>query len=151
MRSTSGQNGFIVGNNAQANTNILNCYSTGDITGTNCGGITGTSAACDISNCFSLGNMLGYGTGGMTGYGTHSSASITNCYSTGNIQGSGSGGLCGSTCYRVIVRNSFTSGTIIGNQSGGLLGARAACTFSAGSSSAKEVKIYNSYAIVYDE
>ena len=147
MRSASGQNGFIVGNSAGNNTNIVNCYSTGDIVGGNSGGITGTSAACDISNCFSLGNISGSGTGGMTGYGTRESASITNCYSTGNIEGFGSGGLCGSTCERVIVRNSFTAGSIIGHQSGGLLGARAACTFSAGSSSAKEVKIYNSYAI----
>ena len=147
MNTGSQQLGFIVGTNSATDTEIINCYSTGDIRSRNSGGISGTSTSSDISNCFSTGNITGSGSGGLTGYGTRNTATITNCYSIGNISGSSSGGLCGSTTTNLTLRNSFTSGTIIGHKSGGLLGPRAACTFARGSLPTSYVEIYNSYAI----
>ena len=74
-----------------ANRNIENSYSIGDVYGystNNTGGFIGRCFA-DITNCYSHGNVTG-GTnvGGFYGGGSEYNGSLTNCYSTGFVSNS---------------------------------------------------------------
>ncbi|MCL2833857.1 MAG: hypothetical protein FWD78_11860 [Treponema sp.] len=74
------------------NGKIINCYSSGKITGTwfSTGGIAGEVINDSlISNCYSTGQITGYSnTGGIAGYlgdSVYAASMITNCYSTAEI------------------------------------------------------------------
>ena len=82
--------------------NIIDCYSTGNITD-NAGGICGAmsggiGSGINITNCYSIGNISG-NAGGIAASecsgSINSSFIITNCYSKGTISGN-SGGIAGS-------------------------------------------------------
>jgi hypothetical protein len=100
-----------LGLNTSRNCVISQCYSTGNITGNNAGGITGASvgfsdnalytASVDISNCYSLGTIAttcGGICGGWIGtaYTNKATILISNCYSYGTLTGTGAG-LVGAT------------------------------------------------------
>jgi len=81
---------------------IQNCYSTGNISNLDCGGIVGSFSAqtgnLQILNCYSTGSISGESTGGILGsYAGYTRGTIiaTNCYSSGNMSGQYSGGIFG--------------------------------------------------------
>ena len=86
--SSGGQNvGGILGQGANAATQIISCSNSGDITGTNnVGGIVGSSSATQIINAYNQGNIRGTtsGVGGISGN-MAAAGAITNAYNTGNI------------------------------------------------------------------
>jgi len=100
---------------------VLNCYSTGDVSGTgvNVGGLVGYSIG-SISNCYSTGSVSGYKVGGLVG---SNGGSISNCYSTGDISGDGEvGGLVGYNA-RGSISNCYSTRDVTGNEAvGGLVG-----------------------------
>ncbi|MCE5340065.1 MAG: PASTA domain-containing protein [Planctomycetaceae bacterium] len=103
---------------------ISNCYLTGTVSGTNrVGGLCGTNYHGSITNCYSTGNVSGKGAvGGLCG--EHYSGSSTNCYSTGNVSGTNSvGGLCGYNSSGSIA-NCYSTGNVSGSGDyiGGLCG-----------------------------
>jgi hypothetical protein len=115
------------------NNNIINCYSTGYITG-GCGGIVGSYAAdsggsLTINKCFSLG-FIDNEAGGIVGNNAANSGgtiTITNCYSFGEIGGTPSvngagGGIVGSFANQVNISNCYSLGQISGNYCGGIIG-----------------------------
>jgi hypothetical protein len=96
---------------------ILNCYSTGAISGNAVGGIAGLFNMGAISNCYTTGAISGFYTGGIAG--PINSGTISNCYTRGAISGNYAGGIEGiesssniSNCYSTgaISRPSFASG-----------------------------------------
>ena len=116
--------GGIVGTNT-ISAQITNCYSEGDILGTNSGGIIGSNAgisSVEIRNCYSRGNITGANAGGICGsLGVISgvyTVTITNCYSTGNISNGGSnfnGGICGLVVIgpvNLTISHCYTTGTV---------------------------------------
>jgi hypothetical protein len=121
-------------NNASGNI-IQNCYSTGNISNSNCGGIVGQYAGqlsggnILISDCSTSGAISGTSAGGIFGqsagysYGT---ATSTNCYTTGAISGERSGGIFGEYAgYRYGTASSInchTTGIISGEACGGIFG-----------------------------
>ena len=141
--TSSGRVGGICGKNSYVG-EILNCSSTGDISGWRAiGGICGEnfSAVGNIENCFSTGNIhsnsntsSGFGgTGGICGrlenYSSSSNANIVNCYSTGNVYcnlsktNSNVGGICGYSSGGNII-NCYAAGQVSGASSeiGGVCG-----------------------------
>jgi hypothetical protein len=67
---------------------IINCYSTGSISGDsgsqNIGGLVGYHYDGTITNCYSFANIFGYSyIGGLVG--RHDAGIISNCYSTGSV------------------------------------------------------------------
>lgn len=119
---TNSQCGGICGNYSYGT--IINCYSTGTIgISTKSSGICSDNCNCTIANCFSTGTIGSY-CGGICGIGT-SSCSVTNCYTTGSI-GDYAGGICRGD-YNTIdmpftVTNCYTNGTISGIYAGGICG-----------------------------
>ncbi len=113
---------------------IINCYSTGNISGDYTGGIFGISAGAysgnvSVINCYSTGNISGNCAGGIFGRqaGSYSgNASAINCYSTGEISNYGTGGIfgseAGSDSGNVSVVDSYSTGDINGQHSGGIFG-----------------------------
>ena len=120
---------------AQAyNTNIENCFSTGEISGENwVGGIVGLlwinqNSNVSIKDCFSIGDILAPNginayVGGIigitSGYDNTSIINIVNCYSKGNITGSLVGGIIGGGA-PTIITNCFSTGDITGDYTGGI-------------------------------
>jgi hypothetical protein len=119
---------------------IANCYSTGTISGTYCGGICGPHYGKSviggkfiIENCYSTGTISGNYSGGICGYyygyrGNGDTFTLKNCYSTGIISGDNSGGICGGD-YGVqaldgsyTIENCYSTGEISGSYSGGIMG-----------------------------
>jgi hypothetical protein len=99
---------------------ISNCFSTGEISGEECGGIAGKQNTGSISYCYSTGPISGMKAGGIAGRFNH--GSISNCYSTGPISGiEGAGGIVGRTNYANIT-NCFSTGEISGYEAGGIAG-----------------------------
>lgn len=103
---------------------ILNCYSTGSISGTTTvGGLVGFNDIGSISNSYSTSTVSGTGNyvGGLSGY--NYPGTITACYATGNVSGVEQvGGLVGEMDYAIII-NSYATGNVSGtNEVGGLVG-----------------------------
>ena len=113
--------GGLVGENRGT---VLNCYSTGDISGTGegVGGVMGFAVNGTVKNCFATGNVKGTRyVGGVAG--RHYMGVIKNCYSTGNISGTGDrvGGVVGY--FRGIAENCYATGSVEGhNYVGGVVG-----------------------------
>ena len=101
------------------NSQIKNCYATGDVTGTNyVGGLVGSSSS-SITNSYATGNTTGQGNyvGGLVGAGF----SITNSYATGDVTGANNcGGLTGYA--NSSIENSYATGDVSGGTRGGLVG-----------------------------
>jgi hypothetical protein len=97
---------------------VLNCCSTGVISGdVYIGGIVGSNAGV-ISSCYSKCNVSGMIVGGITG---QNDGTIKNCYSSSNVSGSQLGGLVGRN-YDTII-NCYSNGFVDGNSYiGGLCG-----------------------------
>jgi hypothetical protein len=98
---------------------ISNSFSTGDI-GANAGGIC--SGYINVINCYSTGNITGAGGGGIFSNGSGNTA--TNCYSLGTITASQAGGICGQGGNRCNVNNCYSSGDINNNGGGGGINGR---------------------------
>ncbi len=112
---------------------ILNCYSSGEISGIFAGGIIGSgggqdSGTCIITNCFSTGSISGANTGGICGpFAGFSSGNctISSCYSTGIISGENASGIAGygagdsGVC---TISYCYSTGTMSGNYTGGICG-----------------------------
>jgi hypothetical protein len=61
---------------------IVNCYATGNVEGSNVGGLVGNNLFGSITNCYAAGNVEGSG-GGLVGWDNTATANIggiTNCY-----------------------------------------------------------------------
>ena len=101
------------GNNTSQNNNILikKCFSNGNISGSNSGGICGSNCTGSISGCFSSGNISGSNSGGICG--SNCVGSISGCYSKGNINNNSSG-ISGYN-YSGIVSNCYSLGINSGN------------------------------------
>jgi len=131
---------------------ILNCYSTGDVSGTwnyvgglvginfgtvsnsyctgsvhgerDVGGLMGKNDNGIVLNCYSIGSISGYGfVGGLVGK-NDDDGSVSNCYSTSPVSGSGSiGGLVGSNEDDGSISNCYSIGDVNGYAAvGGLVG-----------------------------
>ncbi len=129
-----------------SNTNyIINCYSTGAISGQS-GGIVGANSIdnngfLNIISCYSEG-QIGSGTassaGGIIGALSNSAGSgilnIQECYSTGIIAGSFCGGIIGRYAgfngNTVNITNCYSFGILSGTSSGGIFGGNAGDTSS---------------------
>lgn len=106
---------------------LLNCYSTGSVSGSwRIGGLVGGNdgASGIITTCYSTASASGAGTevGGLAGY--CDNGTITNCYSNGDVSGTTDiGGLVGDN-YRASVTNCYATGSVAGSGSnvGGLVG-----------------------------
>jgi hypothetical protein len=111
--------GGLVGSNGGA---IINCYSTGNVSGTyqSFGGLVGCNGGT-INNCYSMCNVLGdWWVGGIAGW---NNGTISVCYSAGDISGDcWSGGLVGVN--DGTVSNSYSSANVLGRGYGvgGLVG-----------------------------
>ena len=110
---------------ASNNSEIINCFSKGTMTGAGCniGGLTASYSNTTISNCYSEVDLdiEGNEVGGLVGSG---SGEITNCYATGNVSGLKSvGGLIGGTGTTAITSNCYATGDVSGEKYvGGLIG-----------------------------
>jgi len=120
---------------------IENCYSTGDITRRDCGGIVGeslgyfmTGGSINIQNCYTTGNITGQGVGGIAGANlgldmSGGSIIIQNCYATVNISAENAGGIVSKNVgFRmsggsINIQNCYSTGEISGEASGGIAGA----------------------------
>ena len=111
--------GGICGSNMEG-VEIRNCYTTCNISGASCGGISGLNSNGTIINCYSIGEISGENAGGICGKNSGSDQiNITNCYSNGNISGSNSGGICGPcTSPTMFIVNCYSSGEITGSAIG---------------------------------
>jgi hypothetical protein len=101
------------------NGSIENCYSAGNVTGSNntVGGVAGYLLSSIVSGCYSAGNVTGAGNvGGVVG---GVSGSIENSYSTGNVTGTstGVGGVVGSVDSGII-QNCYSTGNVSGTSVG---------------------------------
>ncbi|MDR2970324.1 MAG: putative Ig domain-containing protein [Bacteroidales bacterium] len=93
--------GGVVGYSSSSN--ILNCYTTGNITGESSitgsvGGVVGQAGNNSmVTNCYSTGNVSGvYSVGGVVGL-LSTNSTVNNCYAIGNVSGTGViGGVVGS-------------------------------------------------------
>ena len=133
---------------------INSCYSTGDISGGEGGGIAGKNVGyqgtCTISNCYSTGFISGANCGGILGVGAanQGTCTINNCYSTGDISGLLSGGIAGGnagisgTC---IISNCYSTGNIINRYCGGIVGV--ACGAGSGISNCTITNCYSTGTI----
>ncbi len=115
--------GYYTGGLASYNRgNIINCSSTGTVSGSyNSGGLAGYNRG-SISNCCSTTSVSGSGTaGGLVGYNYY--GTISSCFSGSMVSGSYyAGGLVGEN-YRGPVTNCYSSGTVNGyGYIGGLIG-----------------------------
>jgi len=100
LSTTGNYLGGLVGGTSEGDTNISNCYSTGDIDGenTSCvGGLLGYGYSTTIKNCYSYGFVKGAtGVGGFAGL-IRNNSQISNSYTTGDVIGTGNyiGGFVG--------------------------------------------------------
>ena len=113
------------------NTDIVDCYSTADVTsgGNATGGLvayySGNSAAYPgaITNCHTTGKVEGNANiGSILGY-SHR-VTLTNCYATGAVKGTdGAGGIAGRAFNYTIIENTYSTGTVNGtNYTAGIAG-----------------------------
>jgi hypothetical protein len=105
------------------------CWNTGDIDGSNSGGIVGNNAFLDgkqlnINKCYSTGLINGENSGGLVGSNSGISSTnilITESYTTGNINGNSSGGIIGNFS-NFYIANCYTTRNISGVIAGGICG-----------------------------
>ena len=129
-------------------TNVLNCFSTGEI-GTSSGGIFGEYTGNQLStattgtrtsqiyalNCYSTGKINGSFAGGIFGASAGSTSNLRavmyaeNCYSTGEISGADAGGIYGAYAgqsalgsAQIYAKNCYSTGTIVVSTSGSIFG-----------------------------
>ena len=98
---------------------VSNCYSTGNVTGENSGGLVGKNEGT-INNSYFTGSAGGFaGIGGLVG---ENNGTVGNCYAQGSVDGfTVVGGLAGSN--DGTVSNSYSSGSAAGTwHVGGLVG-----------------------------
>jgi hypothetical protein len=127
-------------NNASGNI-IQNCYSTGNISNSSCGGIVGQYAGqlsggnLSISGCYTTGAISGNSAGGIFGLNAgynYGKANSANCYTTGVISGTSAGGVFGGgagyTYGTATSTNCYTTGAISGDLAGGIFGTAAGYT-----------------------
>lgn len=129
--------GYLI-RNQQFYFKVINCYSTGQISGGFGGGIAGGYAGygaggnCTITNCYTTGSItVDYAGGIAGGYAGSNSGlcTITNCYTTGDITVNGIqaggivGGYAGNTLGNCTITNCYTTGAIGGILAGGIDGA----------------------------
>jgi len=121
LRGTGRLVGLLAGHSRAT---LLNCYSTGVVTGDdNVGGLIGGNYYGSISNCSSTGAVTGAdNVGGLVGRVYHSS--VSNCSSTAGVTGKDYvGGLLGYNSDDGSVSDCFSSGGVTGNDRvGGLVG-----------------------------
>ena len=106
-------------------TEIINCYSTGNVNPSNNigGGLVGENISSTITNCYASvtvsGNWYTPDLGGLVG--KNENSTINNCYSTGSVSGqSGIGGLVGYNFSSSQINNSYSTVSVnCGNNSGG--------------------------------
>ncbi|MFZ4798986.1 MAG: GLUG motif-containing protein [Bacteroidia bacterium] len=112
-----------------SDTRINNCYSNGNLSAYNCGGIIGAASnGTTVNDCYSMGNISSLGgmypaVGGIIGNG--SNTIINHCYSIGTIKSNGgmsyAGGIAGNLTGEIY--NSYSTGTINSDlYSGGIVG-----------------------------
>ena len=98
---------------------VMSCYSAGDFTGNDSGGIMGSSAPTSntngisvltVTSCYSTGNFTGTGSGGIFGPNcsrvqtdAECTVNIISCYSTGVLNDVTNGGICGDDCGIVLL------------------------------------------------
>ncbi len=118
--------GGFVGNSTNGSPTISHCHSSNNVSGTGTlGGFIGNTSLTKIMDCYSTGNVTGtaINVGGFIGY--HNSTSQTDsCYSTGNASGPNQvGGFIGYNASPVT--NSYSRGDVTrtGTGSGKALGA----------------------------
>jgi hypothetical protein len=114
---------------------INNCYSIPEISGTFSGGICGNGSTCIVNKCYSIGNITGASAGGICGssFGYQGEGIVNYCYSRGSIGESGvtsssCGGICGnnvsdggtSDTSSVVINNCYSTGSIVNSSSGGI-------------------------------
>jgi len=102
---------------------ILNCHSTGDVSGLNTvGGLVGFNTG-SISNCYSTGDVnCVEDVGGLVG---RNYGSISDCYSTGSVTGTGDDFVGGLVGYNWLgnISNCYSTGNVNGvGRVGGLVG-----------------------------
>ncbi len=129
MTITGGSGSDYVGGLAGRNDgSIMNCYSTGSVSGNDgIGGLIGWNENGIVKNCYSSASVSGFDdfVGGLMG--TNYEGSVMSCYSTGPVSGDDIlGGLTGSSgglivnCYSTgSVQGDWRIGGLIGDHSGG--------------------------------
>lgn len=106
---------------------IINCYSTGMVSGSGrgVGGITGwLSSEKSVAYCYNTGKVIGdMEVGGIAGS-LGDFGNISNCYNTGVVIGEASvGGIAGDLSHNSSVTDCYNSGMIHGNtETGGITG-----------------------------
>jgi hypothetical protein len=107
--------------------NIINCYSTGRVSGSSVvGGLVGVNAYFSIIKCYSTVHVSGTrDVGGLAGANCGKAGSISNCYSKGTVNGSSGnvGGLVGVN-QEGSISNCYSTGQVSGGYEnvGGLVG-----------------------------
>ena len=111
--------GILVG--YASNTDIINCHSSGIVTGSTeryaFGGLVGYLYKGNIIDSSSSATVSGYGqVGGLVGY-VRGSATVYNSFATGNVSSTGNsaGGLVGRVNQGGLVVNSYATGSVTGN------------------------------------
>lgn len=107
-----------------ANVGLLNVDFTGDYQVGSLVGFCGRWSASTVNNCYSTGNITGTnGTGGLVAY-TQNGTQINNCYTTVNVNGgSAVGGLVGYHMGTSSITNCYSAGAVSGTSStGGFIG-----------------------------
>ena len=111
-----GYGGGILGAGINTNGSVIceSCWSNGNISGTNSGGICGSGwNLLTVLNCYSTGLISGENSGGICGayQGGENLVLISGCYSLGNITGFASGGIAGAFGNNLTILNCYSSGT----------------------------------------
>ncbi|MCG2759662.1 MAG: hypothetical protein L6407_00435 [Candidatus Delongbacteria bacterium] len=103
-------------NNAQ----IVNCYSTGNVSGNSAGGLIGTNSdSSTITGCYSSADVDIRNGGGGGFAGSNNNGIITNCYSTGEVSdtsynnASGLGGFIGGNANNSLINYCYSTGNVI--------------------------------------
>jgi hypothetical protein len=116
-----------------SNNLVNNCYNSGAVNNSYCGGICGRNFAqsgnATIKKCSNTGFINNFGSGGICGGysgNTSGTVSITNCSNAGTIGDIVNGGICGTnTGYnlgKVSITRCSNTGIISGNYAGGICG-----------------------------
>ena len=122
--------GGVVGLLVNGESQAINCYNTGDVTGEGnyVGGVVGVAyTSSTVQDCYNTGNVTGEGdyVGGVVGFGNPSST-VQDCYNTGNVTGEGNnvGGVVGVALTSSTVQDCYNTGNVTGegNNVGGVVG-----------------------------
>ena len=135
VNGTTGDDGGFIVRKQQRFFVMDSCSSSGEISGSNSGGLCGRHSGCKhgkikIVNSHSTGEIAGSHAAGITGNllaEVNGTANITNCYATGHISGTMAGGISGGWTARqsgqvFIVRCYFTGNMFGGWRNGGIVG-----------------------------